>query len=212
MQTMLQQNLLALSTPTPKHRPHMQSEGGYHQYPHPAVQYRKPIQFEDSGIGSEESMALEAANLMEQISIEVGPPKPLPNARPVIIKPKLIKRTSVLPAHNRPAKPKPKRLTPSDVLFTAGKINVFLYSWESTGPSLPSHTDNGSVQLPISAEIAVESTIDTKGSIHPFLHLEVSQPSAIISVERHQQKIELSIYDVSLDGASVRNSGVGKCA
>ncbi|XP_072031129.1 intermembrane lipid transfer protein VPS13B-like isoform X1 [Amphiura filiformis] len=212
MQTMLEHNLQALTNPAPKQPIWSPTEGAHSnaQQSYSAVQYRKPLQLEDSGIGSEESLRMDISNQLHQITVDVGaPPKSLHHSpRPVVIKPKFVKRTSVMPSHNRPAKPKSKHLTPSDILFTAGKINVFLYSRDLGDVTSPPLGESGAVQLLNASSVATETSIVSEGKIHPFLHLEVSQPSAIASIERHQQKVEFSIYDISLDGASVKNSAV----
>ena len=226
MQTLLEENLQPLTQPaanpttlSPPENTHPtshlhQSHPNSHPYSthpyqsHPAVQYRKPLPLEDSGLGSEESLAIDITQQLQQLTVDVGKgqPKSLHSPRPVMIKPKLMKRTSTTAPHYRPSKPKSKRLTPSDILFTAGRINVYLYSTEFG--DLPSN-GSGSPQHPDASDVTKDHSTDSRGKIHPFLHLEVSQPSAIASLERHQQKVEFSIYDLSLDGASVRNATPG---
>lgn len=202
-QTLAEENLQCLLT-SKKQDLKAQSEHAHQS--HPAVHFRKPVQFiVDSGIGSEESVVVDSGsvNRNQPVTIETDTPKQR-QARPVMMKQKVVQRVSVLPAQNRSNKPKSRRITPSDILFTAGKINVFFYSKES-----PPCVANESVHQQDDTNVSLDSSIVPTGSIQPFLHLEVSQPSAIACLERHQQKIEVSIYDVSLDGVSVKNSAVG---
>ena len=81
--------------------------------------------------------------------------------------------------------------TPFDVLLTGGKISIMLYSHEITSALQAEDVMRNSELYRHSA---------TSYKVLPFLFCLFSQPHLIINCQSTTQKIEMSCYDVAING------------
>ncbi|XP_071482656.1 intermembrane lipid transfer protein VPS13B-like [Diadema antillarum] len=176
-QRVLDSNLLSLipDKPSPADPAHHNS----------ASSSTKSTPLEDSGLGSEgyfQSTAVEKMELPHQTA--TSPPSSLKPAKLVA------GETGGKQSKN---KSRLKGVTPCDFLITGRKMTVFLYS-RDIPDGAPDSASPGKDDV---------SSQPQPASIRPFLQLLLSQPSLVVSVEKEKQKFELSVYDFTVDGASM---------
>ncbi|CAH1247692.1 VPS13B [Branchiostoma lanceolatum] len=152
----------------------------------------RPPASEDSGIGSDSTLIPISATIERQ-SAELHPSL-------------LEKQTKTVERSTE--------IMPMDILLTAGKISLMLYSssFKKEEPSSsqisPQPTKMVSPFLPmglsaIFSSSFVQESMMGKRVLKPFVHAVFSQPSTIINVQSTSQKLEVSCYDVSLKGVPV---------
>lgn len=90
--------------------------------------------------------------------------------------------------------------TPFDVLLTGGKISIMLYSHEVT-------TDQPMEDITMNSDI---STSVASYKVLPFLFGLFSQPHLIVVCHSTSQKIEMSCYDVTVNGCGQDLSAIAE--
>ncbi|KAI8506006.1 Vacuolar protein sorting-associated protein 13B [Branchiostoma belcheri] len=148
----------------------------------------RPPASEDSGIGSDSTLIPISATIERQ-SAELHPSL-------------LEKQTKTVERSTE--------IMPMDILLTAGKISLMLYSSslkeEDSSVSQPTKMVSPFVPMGLSAIFPssfVQESMLGKRVLKPFVHAVFSQPSTIINVQSTSQKLEVSCYDVSLKGVPV---------
>ncbi|XP_035658997.1 vacuolar protein sorting-associated protein 13B-like isoform X1 [Branchiostoma floridae] len=149
---------------------------------------RPPASSEDSGIGSDSTLIPISATIERQ-SAELHPSL-------------LEKQTKTVERSTE--------IMPMDILLTAGKISLMLYSSSLKKEDSPSNRNSQPIRmvspfLPMGLSAIfpssfVQESMVGKRVLKPFVHAVFSQPSTIINVQSASQKLEVSCYDVSLKG------------
>ncbi|XP_038051923.1 vacuolar protein sorting-associated protein 13B-like [Patiria miniata] len=145
----------------------------------------------DSGLGSEDSTQAGVKGQKLKVAMQ---------EIPVPISVQKIPSSSSAQAQKAKKVSKSSNFTPIDALITAGKVSVFLYSCiNSAEENLAQvHDQERNESLPTIEEGRTE--------LQPFLFVTVMQPSAVLSLEHQQQRAELTIYDLTVEGASLKNA------
>ena len=157
----------------------------------PSAPTKRPTQLEDSGLGSEDSTLVGGVKVqklkvkMQEIPIQMV-------------------KSSSTKAQKSKAVSKSSSFTAVDTLITAGKVSLFLYSRQK---SLCKNNDRSEQEeSPRKLETINEQCVE----LQPFLFVTVMQPAAILSLEHQQQRAQITVYDLTVEGSSVKNSSQGK--
>ncbi|XP_022088777.1 vacuolar protein sorting-associated protein 13B-like isoform X2 [Acanthaster planci] len=161
------------------------SSEGYPEGRHTRRKSAPPV---DSGLGSEDSTQVGGVRVQKlKVAVQGTPMQKIPSS-------------SSAQAQKSKKISKSGSFTPMDALITAGKVSVFFYSCvNTTNSDLAQFQELETVQsLPTIKERQME--------LQPFLFVTVMQPAAILSLEHYQQRAEFTMYDFTVEGASVKHA------
>ena len=150
---------------------------------------KKPTQ--DSGLGSEESTQLGGVRL-QKLKVKMHE-MPIPKVEASSVQGQQSKKVS-----------KSSGFTSVDALITAGKVSVFLYTRQI------SVAENIRAEEQEQTSSRLETIKEQRVELQPFLFVTAMQPAAVLSLGHQQQRAQVTIYDFTVDGASLKDVTQGK--